>query len=541
MSKIKVSIVNPYTLKLEEKGEVGDIIDLQELQKVDNSLIIDAIQKAKDETYKALLSKEIEQQEANKKIALNELERKMSIDFEQIRKDKERLSFIVEGFSEKLEIEKESAKITLMTEYSIEKARLESKITELENSFEEQKKFIELQIEKKKDDEFILKIDEYKNQLMDKQNQVDKLVFDLQSLSEKQQLIVAQEKSQVKLEYELNLSAKEKAISDLKLDIELLKSKEREAILNKENEISLLSEQLKGKDEIQRMELEKELSSLKQTFTELLSQKDIELMQLRLSKSNLQIKTLGEELEKWCNAEYESYSLAGFNNCKWFKDNRAIKDSPDEKGTKADYIFEVYIDDHRKDTDKLLSVCCEMKNESPETKNKTKNSDHYDKLEKDRVKKNCQYSLLISELEWDAVNDVPIKKIVDFENMYLVRPAYFISFLSLIKSLAGKYQSLIVEHKLADFSFKESQTILDEFETFKSTYLDKPLESLIKDVEDIKREANKAYESSYKIVGLADKIISNKISEIKVKIERFDIKKIARKVEKMHKLPQSNT
>ena len=50
----------------------------------------------------------------------------------------------------------------------------------------------------------------------------------------------------------------------------------------------------------------------------------------------------------------------------------------------------------------------------------------------------------------------------------------------------------------------------------------------------IKKEANKAYEASYKIVGLADKIISNKISEIKVKIERFDIKKIARKIDKLN-------
>lgn len=45
-------------------------------------------------------------------------------------------------------------------------------------------------------------------------------------------------------------------------------------------------------------------------------------------------------------------------------------------------------------------------------------------------------------------------------------------------------------------------------------------------IEEIKKEANRAYESSYKIVGLADKIISNKIKEMKMKIDRFNIKKI---------------
>ena len=41
MAKIKVSIINPSTLRLEEKGEIGDIIDLQELQKVDSFYILE--------------------------------------------------------------------------------------------------------------------------------------------------------------------------------------------------------------------------------------------------------------------------------------------------------------------------------------------------------------------------------------------------------------------------------------------------------------------------------------------------------------------
>ncbi len=454
MAKIKVSIVNPFTLKLEEKGEVGDTIDLKELQTVDNTAILAAIKNKQDETYNALLTQEKKKQELETKNALNELEKKLNKEYSLLKE---------------------------------EKGKLESKISELEKSFENKERIITLEIEKKKDAEFLQKEATFKKELLEKEKQIDAFKI-----------------SQDKL------------------------------ITNKEAEIKILQEQLKSKDDLNKLELDKELAKLKQQHTEEVSQKDLELAQLRLAKTNLQTKVLGEELEKWCNAEYESYALSGFTNCKWYKDTKAVRDTPDEKATKGDYIFEVYTDSKKNPTDKILAVCCEMKTESPETKTKTKNSDHYKKLDQDRIKKNCQYSLLISELEWDIVNDPPIKKIAEYENMYMVRPAYFISFLSLIKSLASKYQNLLIERKIADENFKETQSIIQEFENFKTTYLDKPLASLEKDVEDIKKEANKAYEASYKIVGLADKIISNKISEIKVKIERFDIKKIARKIDKLN-------
>ena len=533
MAKLKVSIVNPFTLKLEEKGDIGDIIDLQELQKVDSTLIINAIQNAKDETYKALLSKEIQQQESNKQIALNELEKKLKLEFQELKSEKERLALLVNSFDEKISAEKNTTKTNLTADFIVEKGKLQSRIDELERSIEEQKKLVILQIEKKKDAELSQKEESYKALLATKQQEIEKLTAGINALEDRQNLLIEKEKVQVRSTFEMSIATKELEISKLRADIEKIKSLEREAILSKEAEIRVLNEKLKGKDEIKQIEIEKELAIIKQTYTEQLSQKENKISQLRFSKSNLQAKVLGEELERWCNSEYETYSFSGFENCKWYKDNVAVKDAPNEHGTKADYIFEVYADSQKNADDILLSVCCEMKNESPETKTKTKNSDHYAKLEKDRIKKNCQYSLLISELEWDTNNDAPIKKIPDYENMYMVRPSYFVSFLSLIKSLASKYQALLTEHRIADENFKDSQTIIEEFEGFKTTYLDKPLSSLQTDAEKIKAEATKAHEATYKIIGLADSIISQKIFDIRVKIERFDIKKIVRKIEKI--------
>jgi len=536
MKKLKVIIVNPVTLKLEEKGDVGDIIDLQELQKVDSTKIIETIRNAKDEIYNSLLAKEIKQQESYKQLELNQLEKNLKLEYQELMSEKERLELLVDSFDEKLSLEKSSAKVTLAANFSIEKGKLESKITELEQSIAEQKQLITLQIEQKKDAEINNIEETYKAILLEKQKQIDKLTYDLQAFMDKQNLLIEKEKGQIRSSLELSIATKESVISNLKADVEKLKSSARETILTKEAEIRVLNEQLKGKDDIKKAEIEKELVIQKQEYVNQISQKELEISQLKLAKSNLQVKMLGEELERWCNSEYETYSLSGFENCKWYKDNIIVKDSPDEKGTKADYIFEVYADDQKNANDILFSVCCEMKNESPGSKSKTKNSDHYDKLEKDRIKKNCQYSLLISELEWDTINDAPIKKIPDYENMYMVRPTYFVSFLSLIKSLANKYQALLIEHKIADKNFKDSQKIIEEFEGFKSTYLDKPLLSLQSDAEKIKAEATKAHEASYKIIGLADTIISQKLSEIKIKIERFDIKRIARKVDKINKI-----
>ena len=51
MSKVNVSIVNSYTLKLEGDAKKGDLIDLREINKVDTSLILDKIKSNTDLVY----------------------------------------------------------------------------------------------------------------------------------------------------------------------------------------------------------------------------------------------------------------------------------------------------------------------------------------------------------------------------------------------------------------------------------------------------------------------------------------------------------
>jgi hypothetical protein len=84
--------------------------------------------------------------------------------------------------------------------------------------------------------------------------------------------------------------------------------------------------------------------------------KKVKIASLQLSKSLLNVKQLGEELENWCNNEYQHYAISGFDTCTWEKDNKSIKDPLDAKGTKADYIFKVYAT-NEKNEEESINFC----------------------------------------------------------------------------------------------------------------------------------------------------------------------------------------
>ena len=242
---------------------------------------------------------------------------------------------------------------------------------------------------------------------------------------------------------------------------------------------------------------------------------------------------MGEQLESWCNMEYENYAQCGFEMCTWYKDNDAIIDELDSKKTKADYIFKVYASSSHNENELLTSVACEMKNESPNSTNKKKNSDHFLKLDKDRKKKGCEYALLISELEWDQANDVPIRKVVGYEKMYVVRPQYFITFLSIVTALSLKFKDLIIDEIKEKEAFKDSSEIKAEFEKFKNDLLDKPLVKLEKELSSIIDNANNIKKYTDKIIDSATSLISKTLKDIENRINNFKIDKLCKKISKL--------
>lgn len=285
---------------------------------------------------------------------------------------------------------------------------------------------------------------------------------------------------------ELN-SIHEKDIStdNLQHIIESIKNNEFERRLQKE-----VQTQLENKIRIQRNEQQDEIAKLhekiavqnereqtlkalhQQDLKNLEHQKDAYIKELKnhyehnrelALKAN--IKLTGESLEQHCFEEYERHGHDLWPNAKFYKDNVSVEN------TKGDYIYKDFDGENE-----ILSIMFEMKNEREDTdqKNKKKNSDFYEKLDKDRKKKNCQYAVLVSMLEQDKEIYNDIFKVHEYEKMYVIRPSQFL----LIIKLLHEGLAQVRECKLALQKMQNQEIDLHNFES---------------NIENVKEEFNKNY------------------------------------------------
>lgn len=367
--------------------------------------------------------------------------------------------------------------------------------------------------------------------------EIEKQKNNAQSMEREHQLKVEAAINSVRNEYLAEITKLKNQIEsydkDKSLAITQIESAYKEEINNLKSSKDLQTAELKEQYEEKLNQGKLELALEKLEYERKLQEKENELNKFKLSKSSLSVKRLGEELESWCNNEYLDYSQMGFSNCTWEKDNTSVKEEGEKKGTKADYIFRVFANDELNPSEELSSVCCEMKNEDPLSTTKKKNSDHYAKLDKDRVKKNCKYALLISELEWDQENDVPVRKVNGYKDMYVVRPQYFITFLSIVASLTLKFKDLYLEKQKELMMFKDSEEILNEFEEMKNNLLDKQLKYMENEILKINDAATKIKQQADKIFESTEKIAVSYLVSIKNKIEGFNINKIIKKINKL--------
>jgi len=116
----------------------------------------------------------------------------------------------------------------------------------------------------------------------------------------------------------------------------------------------------------------------------------------------------------------------------------------------------------------ILSIMFEMKNEAETTGNKKKNEDFFKELDKDRLEKNCEYAVLVSMLESDnefynsGIADVSYK----YPKMYVIRPQFFISMITLLRNAAMnamqyKAELAIVKNQNIDITHFEAK--INEF------------------------------------------------------------------------------
>ena len=306
-------------------------------------------------------------------------------------------------------------------------------------------------------------------------------------------------------------------ISELKKTIELLKTQTDSSV-----ELALKEAELKHQKEIQ--ELKESHSKELSDKDDIIREKEEAFLMLQRQKAMLNVKQTGEDLEAWCNNEVTSYMQNGLNNCTWTKDNEVITEEGETKGSKADYIFKIYATRMHKDEELLAAVCLEMKDENPDSKNRKTNASYFAALDKNRNKKGCKYAVLVSNLETDKPNDLPIFKVSEYQDMYVVRPAYMMTFLNMIISLTTRFSEMILadnEHKI---ELQSSLELMTKFEELKNTYLDKPLDSLQKNIDELQKQNGYIMAASNKISLTCGTIINTYIQGIQAKLNNFEIK-----------------
>lgn len=232
------------------------------------------------------------------------------------------------------------------------------------------------------------------------------------------------------------------------LEIENIRHQAREAaageLRKKETELLKKGEEINSL--IARASRDKELAAERMQNLLDAHKKEVENLEKEVEvyknfKAKRSVKLLGEDLEQHCYALYNQLLLPVMPESSFEKDNAAVKEDGEGKGTKGDFIFR-----GRENGTEYLSIMFEMKNEADASATRHKNSDFFEKLDKDRRKKDCEFAVLVSMLEMD--NDLynnGITVVPGYDKMYVVRPDNFISIITLLvqtskKSLESKME-----------------------------------------------------------------------------------------------------
>lgn len=283
----------------------------------------------------------------------------------------------------------------------------------------------------------------------------------------------------------------EKQMANKKLEIEKLNSKIRENELNQRNaiddavkkqneKISMLERELavknaEAQNEIDKAALIKE-NEINRLKAEMESEKNLmkdreRQMQEQIDfykdlKTRMSTKMVGETLEQHCQVEFNKIRMAGFKNAYFEKDNDA------SSGSKGDYIFRDFSDDGQE----FVSIMFEMKNECDTTATKHKNEDFLKELDKDRREKKCEYAVLVSLLETDSefYNAGIVDMSYKYPKTYVIRPQFFIPFITLIRneamnSLEYKKQLALIQNQNIDITHFE-ENLVDFQNKFANNY-----------------------------------------------------------------------
>lgn len=354
-------------------------------------------------------------------------------------------------YNEKLELQKE-----LVTKDLIGKATV--KLNEQKAEIESLKNQLKL-VEKEHENELNLKTSSLKEEIntlnATKQSEINKITaskdIEISELKSKANATVLDLKSKIEvLNQQVKNGDTEKELAVNKAISELKETKDLE--INK----------AKNELEIYKSEMANKFDSMKDSYEQQLSAKQELVDYYKDFKTKMSTKMIGESLEQHCANEFNKNRMGMFRNAYFEKDNEVVE------GSKGDFVFR----DFDEDGVEIISIMFEMKNEADTTSTKHKNEDFFDKLDKDRNRKKCEYAVLVSLLESDSelYNEGIVDVSYRYPKMYVIRPQFFIPLITLLRNAAlnateYKKQLLIEKNNNLDIAHFE-----ENMENFKVAF-----------------------------------------------------------------------
>ena len=347
--------------------------------------------------------------------------------------------------------------------------------------------------------------------------------LEITTLSSEVKIKEEQVQNKLEKEFQEQLNAKIIEITELKNELKQKDTEKelaiKDTIAEKDKKIYELSNEL----EFSKTEYLTKEKVLKDNFEEKIKSKDEQIAYYKDFKARQSTKMVGESLEVHCSNEFNKLRPL-FANSYFEKDNDV------RTGSKGDFIFRDFDDEGTE----IVSIMFEMKNENDTTATKHKNEDFLKELDKDRKEKNCEYAVLVSLLEID--NDYYNEGIVDvshkYDKMYIIRPQFFITLITLIrgmalKSLEYKKELLIVQNQNIDIAnFEENMNNFKESfgrnyrlarDKFKKAIeeIDKTIDHLLKTKEALLSSDNNLRIANNKAEDLTIKKLTNNCPTIK--------------------------
>ncbi len=320
-----------------------------------------------------------------------------------------------------------------------------------------------------------------KESTLELEKKLDRLSIELKEVKKEKQTATELTKANLLQEFQEQKAKDNMAIQELKTQIATSEKDQQLAVTNAINEIEKQREQMKADFEKFKLQSELEQKALKEQHEKDVKTHQEEIQRVQDMKAKLSTKMVGETLEQHCEIEFNRIRPTAFPSADFHKD------SDIKSGTKGDYIFR----DYDNGGNEIVSIMFEMKNENEVTATKKKNEDFLDKLNKDRINKNCEYAVLVSMLEADneLYNTGIVEKSHRYPKMYVIRPQFFIPIISLLrnaslKSLEYKNELALMKSQEIDVSkFEEKWGSLQESFNYSTGLAKKQFETAIKEID----------------------------------------------------------